>query len=109
VFCPKCGDEFREGVDFCPDCHVSLTTRPVAEVVSAFEPVFIARDEPELAIVKGFLQSLDIPFITGGDPAELFGSSVKEGGTPMEILVPKEHAARAKMEIAKRQSRHGVV
>ena len=26
-FCPKCRDEFREGVETCPDCKVALVER----------------------------------------------------------------------------------
>ena len=67
-------------------------------------------DEFKLALVKGFLKSLDIPFITTGDPGEPFGfAEPGEVARQMEILVPQEHAKRARMEIAKRERNGGVV
>jgi hypothetical protein len=38
MFCPQCGDEYREGYVECADCHVPLTdSRPQAET-GAGEP-----------------------------------------------------------------------
>jgi membrane protease YdiL (CAAX protease family) len=38
MFCPECGDEFREGFDRCPDCHVALVgSRPSTPRRSATE------------------------------------------------------------------------
>ena len=38
MFCPQCGDEYREGFVECADCHVPLTDQPPQPETPAGEP-----------------------------------------------------------------------
>jgi hypothetical protein len=63
VFCPKCGDEFREGFSVCPDCDVSLVTQlPEHEQPPPEELVTVATFENQIAasVARGALEAAGI-------------------------------------------------
>lgn len=68
-FCPECKYEYVETVRRCPDCDVDLVDRlseePAAPArpLGKFVPVFMAKSMVEASIVKGMLESTDIPVI----------------------------------------------
>jgi len=65
-FCPKCRAEYIEGVEECPDCHVSLVQElPPKDDVGYIELAELQRvpDEVSGVMMKGILESNDIDVI----------------------------------------------
>ena len=65
-FCPKCRAEYIEGVEECPDCHVSLVQElPPKDDLGYIELVELQRvpDEVSGVMMKGILESNDIDVI----------------------------------------------
>jgi len=106
MFCPSCGDEYREGFTRCDDCGVDLVEAlplPPAEHVAVrdLETVFDTADPVVLVTAKSLLEEAGIPCFTRNEGLQdLFG--VGRLGTgfsliagPMEILVPGERRQEA--------------
>jgi Putative prokaryotic signal transducing protein len=63
VFCPKCGDEFREGYSVCPDCDVSLVYQlPEQREPPSEEFVTVAtfENQIEASVARGALEAAGI-------------------------------------------------
>jgi hypothetical protein len=41
VFCPKCRDEFIEGITECPDCKVPLVNDLSVEEGPTYDPIYV--------------------------------------------------------------------
>ena len=70
MFCPECGDEFRQGFSRCPDCDVAL----VGELPHSSEPnhpesgeLLRTANVPFLSVVKSLLESESIPYSIQGE------------------------------------------
>ncbi len=86
-FCPKCREEFREGVRVCPDCRVELVAQLAApqETDRAEQAVFVATSAPHVAErVERACRGAGIPCIQVGEEGEARG-----------VLFPLEIASRA--------------
>lgn len=60
-YCPKCGDEFQDWVETCPDCKVPLVEKlpPVTEEEfreGSLVKVAVAPNEVEAQLWKGILE-----------------------------------------------------
>jgi membrane protease YdiL (CAAX protease family) len=92
MFCPQCGDEFREGFHRCPDCEVDLVEElgpePVADAESTAddEPMVelgVTSDRLLLAVLKSTLEDAGIPYVLQGEESlALLPTLSSGGGTP---------------------------
>jgi hypothetical protein len=78
-YCPRCGSEYRAGIEQCPDCKVGLVDKPPHDRALADEDVelaelFTAQNEVEAYAVKerlesagiaAFLKSMENPYYDG--------------------------------------------
>jgi hypothetical protein len=70
MFCPKCGDEYRDGFTVCAECHVPLArSRPVGPEHPdvTLVTVMFGRDESKLAVAKSLLNAAGIAFVARGE------------------------------------------
>lgn len=101
MFCPRCGHEFREGFDRCPDCDVDLVAEPSLEPLSGDGPpadgASLSDDEPLaelgvtcdralLAVLRSLLDDAEIPYVLQGE-GWLNLLPAHGAGTPARILV----------------------
>ena len=72
MFCPRCESEYREHVEQCPECEVSLVAElPQREKVELV-PVLKTNNRPLLAAFQGALASSGIPhYVRGAEAASL--------------------------------------
>ena len=104
MFCPKCGDEYIEGIVECIDCHLPLVEKTplqaVEEEVGYIEliTVFHPRDMNELMIAKSLLGSAGIRYFAKGEHLQNIypGSHFGFGVTAIELQVSKEDLPIAK-------------
>lgn len=78
MYCPECGDEYREGFTECSDCHVPLLPGSCPpDPPDGFDPnlelvVVLETNNPiELALAKGLLEDAGIPHFVLGQIATL--------------------------------------
>jgi len=84
VFCPKCRDEFIEGITECPDCKVPLVNELSVEEGPKYEPIYVdlvtvleSGDTGIIMVAKSLLENAGIRYYAKGETAKnLFG-----GGT----------------------------
>jgi len=95
MYCPNCGCEYREGFTECADCRVPLQeTPPPPEPqpeYADFIPVMATYNIVDISIIKGTLESEDIPHFFEG---ETF-NSVRPLVQPARLFVPKDRAEEA--------------
>jgi hypothetical protein len=110
MHCPRCGGEFRDGIERCSDCGVGLLpgepTREsdlwLAEPPPDPVTVYTARDAADLAVARSLLESEAIPhFVRGEGVQDLLGiGRLGAGFNPLvglgEIEVPASAAGRAR-------------
>ena len=87
-FCPRCREEFREGVSVCPDCGVDLVAELPREEEGAGpaeQTVFVATGGSHVA------ERVERACRTAGIPCVQVG----EGGEAEGVLFPREIAGRA--------------
>jgi membrane protease YdiL (CAAX protease family) len=112
MFCPECGDEYREGFFECADCGVPLVEElpelpepehiPDAKLVTVLE----TGDPNELAFAESVLEDAGIPFVKLGDGLQglyalghlAFGFNPIVG--PVILQVSEEHAGAAAQLLA---------
>jgi hypothetical protein len=99
MFCPNCGDEYREGFEKCAYCDVLLVHELPAGDPSSREEMVVLLKTPDigkLAIIKSLLESADIPFLVQGEGGvSLFPTAYSSGffnpeAHGADVLVPKE-------------------
>ena len=97
MWCPSCGDEFREGVVRCPDCGLELVSDEV--VPRATEPA-----KPEIPdgyeLLEGNLDASAQDFIEWIDEEGIQSVLVAREPETMEVWVPKESMPRAQELLA---------
>lgn len=110
MYCPRCGGEFREGIERCSDCGVELLPGelPRSSDFRLAEPpadpvkVFTAHDATLLAVARSLLESEAIPYFVRGEAVQdlvgigRLGSGFNPIVGPGEIEVPASAAARAR-------------
>ncbi len=108
MFCPVCGQEYREGIARCAECDAVLVReRPSpasGEHVewSEFETVLETTDPALIAVAKSLLEAEGIPCSTSGDLIQdLVGlGRFPTGGNlatgPVRLMVPLERSAEAR-------------
>ena len=105
MFCPKCGDEYQQGLTRCTDCDVDLVEKlPDVEQPPPFEMVTVLEtgDQSLIVVAESILKGAGIPFIARNQRLQnLFGwgtigtgYSVAMG--PVRLQVLKEDAETAK-------------
>ena len=68
VYCPECGDEYRDGLTECSDCRVPLLPgSPLADLAVVLE----TNDRVHFAMAKGLLEDAGIPLFVHGQIATL--------------------------------------
>lgn len=114
MHCPRCGGEFRDGIERCSDCGVELVpdgSTQESDVRLAEPPadpviVYSGRDAADLAVVRSLLEAEAIPhFVRGKGVQDLLGIGRPGAGFspfvgPGEIEVPAAAAARARELLA---------
>ncbi len=91
-YCPKCREEFREGVKTCPDCGVELVAelpRPEEEEGPAEQAVFVATSGPHVAErVERACRTAGIPCMQVGDEEGLSTFQALLSDAPIEREPP---------------------
>jgi hypothetical protein len=106
VFCPKCRDEFREGIAACPDCGVDLVEELPAESPPRLSILETTRSPDRLAILLGHLENAQVPYVVEAGTALslLDDESAPEPTVPepweARVWVPAGFAAHATEAIA---------
>ena len=106
MFCPNCGDEFREEITTCPDCDVSLVEELPEESPSRLSVVDTTHDPDRLAILVETLESAQVPYVVEAGTALslLDDDSAPELSSPeswqARLWIPGNFAARAAELIA---------
>jgi hypothetical protein len=97
MFCPKCGDEYRDGFTVCAECRVplagSLATEPQHRDV-ALVTVMSGRDESKLAVAKSLLTAAQIPFVARGESLVHLGF-ISGGVGPLTLQVSADDLVAA--------------
>lgn len=125
-YCPSCGEEFRQEVENCPACTVTLVTGSarLAEIQETQRPVegrsmVIGPDEPLVFIRKGPLKDIKemrkvlarerIPAIIAGDEAsctkgccgpEMYLQIKESDVEAATLILAKEHIATTALDPA---------
>lgn len=106
MFCPKCNDEFIEGIKECPDCKVSLVEEPVPEPEAVYVElvtVLESGDSGVIMIAKSLLEEAGIKYYAKGETSQhLFGLGTLGTGFntlvgPIRLQVSRDHADEAAM------------
>ena len=106
MFCPKCRDEFRAGISFCPDCELPLVSVLPEESPALLSIVDTTRDPDRLAILVEQLESARVPYVVEAGTALslLEADPAPELSAPEDwkgrLWVPGNFAARAEQMIA---------
>lgn len=112
MYCPKCGQEYREGASVCADCGVALTRdpakprqKPAAERLD-LETVLETSDPAMLMVARSLLEAEGIPcFLRGELLQDFIGLGRLASGTnfitgPVELQVPAARKAEAQRLLA---------
>jgi hypothetical protein len=107
MYCPSCGQEYREGVTVCRDCGAILTQDPPATEPEPrpewldLETVFESSDPALLPVVRSLLESEGIPVFARGELLQdvlgwgrMLGTNLITG--PVRLQVPRERAEEAR-------------
>jgi hypothetical protein len=102
VFCPKCRDEFIEGITECPDCKVPLVNDLSVEEGPTYDPIYVdlvtvvESGAPGLIMIaKSLLENAGIRYFAKGETVQnLFGDGTFGAGfnpltDPAQIQVSK--------------------
>ncbi|HVE65224.1 MAG TPA: hypothetical protein VNC59_01480 [Thermoanaerobaculia bacterium] len=107
MFCPRCRDEFRAGIETCPDCELPLVDEPPGELPPRLSILEVTRDPDRLGVLLERLETAHVPYITeAGTALSLIDDdSGPEPSVPdpweARVWVPGSFAARAAEVIAK--------
>lgn len=120
MFCPICGDEYREGFTECADCHVPLVPEPLPSAPVEPKPflsdpapeveyeyveykyVLTIYDTVEMALIRGVLESEGIIHSFDGEGVYMYRSVTP----PMRLLVKKDQVEQAIEIIADMNLQH---
>jgi len=102
VFCPKCRDEFIEGITECPDCKVPLVNELSVEEGPTYEPIYVdlvtvleSGDPGVIMVAKSLLENAGIRYYAKGETAQnlfgvgTFGTGFNPLTGPAQIQVSK--------------------
>ncbi len=73
MFCPKCGDEYREGFTVCATCNVPLVKDPLPQVepeFARFVTVFETANTVTLAFIKSLFESERVDYYCKGEGSQ---------------------------------------
>jgi hypothetical protein len=105
MYCPDCRAEYREGIEFCPDCEVRLVVElppegPDADLV----PIFETADVSLLPVVKSLLDSAGIPCVVQGEealsvlPVGRWGAGISQSGRGLAATIRVDRARAREAE-----------
>lgn len=112
MWCPKCKNEYREGILVCPDCKCDLVEEIIDE--DAFVDIFKTFEAPLKEKIVKYLQHLNISvtvkeaaatpeevdeFLMYAEQAGLDTNIITENLTSYTIVVPKEDRKTAIREV----------
>jgi hypothetical protein len=63
MFCPSCRDEFRDDVQWCPDCEVDLVRELGPEQLPRLLAIERTLDPERLAAIVERLENVGIPYV----------------------------------------------
>ncbi len=103
MFCPKCKDEFIQGILTCPDCKVSLCNQLPGESIETYEPEYVelltvleTADIGIIMVAKSLLEEAGIRYLAKGEGLQhLFGAGFNTLTGPVQIQVCKDDSATA--------------
>ena len=103
MFCPKCGAEYVEGKEHCPDCDVDLVPEPT-DPHAAEEQITILETSNStlIPVIKSVLAANEIPYTTEGEammnlfPSEALGALLHQSAGELVIKVPKSRVQEAR-------------
>ena len=90
MFCPKCRDEFREGITTCPDCDVYLVEELPEDVPARLSIIETTRDPDRLATLLEQLENARVPYVVEAGTA----ISLLENDSAPDISSPEDWRAR---------------
>lgn len=98
MFCPECGDEYREGIVECPECNTLLTDAPP---LSRDEPpldlvtVFSCGSSDQVALARSVLMDAGIDFAVRGELVQDLFAWGRFTGGPNPVIGPVQFQVRA--------------
>ena len=109
MFCPKCGQEYRDGVTVCGECDVALTPDPPDPPPGDetewrdLETVLVTSDPALLAVARSLLDAEGIPTFSRGELLQDVvgwgrlpgGSNLVSGPVRLEVPADRSQEARA--------------
>jgi hypothetical protein len=107
MFCPKCRDEFREGIRMCPDCGIDLVEEPPGESPPRLSILETTRNADRLATLLDQLEDAQVPYVVEAGTALslLDNEDAPELSAPdpwkARIWIPGSFGTRAAEAIAK--------
>jgi hypothetical protein len=103
VYCPQCQVEYRDGFTECSDCHVPLLAgTPPEAPAGGLDPtlglvvVLETNDGIQLAMAKGLLEDVGIPFFVLGQIATLVQDVDGFLRKWVRLQVPRDREAEAR-------------
>jgi hypothetical protein len=103
MYCPQCGNEFRDGFTECSDCRVPLLAGTLPpEPADGFDPsiglvvVLETNDSIQLAMAKGLLEEAAIPFFVLGQITTLVTDVDGFLHKWVRLQVPRDREAEAR-------------
>lgn len=99
MFCPRCRAEYQAGTAVCADCGVPLVDAlpplPPDALIHA-EILLTTYNVGDIALVRSVLEANGIPFLFHGENFAVVDPLIQ----PARLLVPPEHAERARELLA---------
>ena len=98
MFCPKCGNEYREEIYMCSECGVSLVPelppdpRNGSLESAEFEEILLTPSSGDMALIKSLLDSEGILYYFRGE----FFTSVHPLAQPARLMVRTDQAEEVK-------------
>ncbi len=102
MYCPQCRVEYRAGFTECSDCHVPLLAGAPKDKPDPFDPtlglvvVLETNDGIQLALAKGLLEDVQIPFFVLGQIATLVQDVDGFLHKWARVQVPRDREAEAR-------------
>ncbi|MDD5772744.1 MAG: DUF2007 domain-containing protein [bacterium] len=100
MFCPKCRQEYIDGITQCDECNIALVNVLPEEIYSVnskniqFEHVLSTSNHADIAFIKSLLDSKNIIYYFQGEST--FNVTLYNMIQPARLMVKKENVEKVK-------------